>query len=96
LLGFETNAYDWPNFGGRFADYMLGRNFGFTTITLPVRAAWIQAAAEEQPDSVVTIVMGVFGPGGLTSYNDFFHGQGAVSPDLRGSDIHGWWRVRVP
>lgn len=96
LLGFETNAYDWPNFGGRFADYMLGRNFGFTTITLPVRAAWIQAAAEEQPGSVVTVVMGVYGPGGLTSYNDFFHGQGAVSPDLRGSDIHGWWRVRVP
>lgn len=96
LLGFETNAYDWPNFGGRFADYMLGRNFGFTTITLPVRAAWIQAAAEEQPSSVVTVVMGVYGPGGLTSYNDFFHGQGAVSPDLMGSNIHGWWRVRVP
>ncbi len=96
LMGFETNAYDWANFGGRFADYTLGRNFFGTTITLPVRAAWVQAAAEEQPDSVVTIVMGVYGNGGLAAWNDFYHGKGAVGPDLRGADIQGWWRLRVP
>jgi hypothetical protein len=94
LCGFQTNAYDWPNFGPRFADYTLGRNFFFTTVTLPVRAAWFQAKKEEQPSSVEAVVMGVIGPGGcISGYNDYFWGQGPVGPDIRGSYIHGYWRV---
>lgn len=95
LCGFQTNAYDWPNFGPRFADYTLGRNFfGLVTITLPVRAAWFKAKAEEQPADVEAVVMGVVGPGGtISGYNDYFWGQGPVSPDLRGSQIRGYWRI---
>ncbi|MDX1600560.1 MAG: DUF6345 domain-containing protein, partial [Anaerolineales bacterium] len=93
LLGFETNAYDWGNFGKRFAQYQLGRNFGFIEYTLPVRAAWFQAASEKQPSNVRSVVMGVIGPSGSSNYNDYFHGQGPMGPDIRGSDIRGYWRV---
>ena len=88
LLGFDTNAYDWSNFGKRFAQWQMGR-FG---VTLPVRAAWFQAAAEEQPNNVRSVVMGVVGPNGLSNYNDYFWGQGgSVGPDIRGSNIKGYW-----
>lgn len=95
LLGFQTNAYDWPDFGHRFADYALGRNF--VIITLPpvsIRQAWFKAKAEEQPNSVESVVMGPVGPGGiLGGYNDYFWGKGPVSCDLRGSNIRGYWRL---
>jgi hypothetical protein len=97
ILGFHTNAYDWSGFGGRFADWMMGRKIGFVTMPpLPIRAAWFQATKEQQPSGVVAAVMGVYGQGGLTSYNDYFHGKGPVSPDLRGTAIAGWWYVRGP
>ncbi|HDS85153.1 MAG TPA: hypothetical protein ENN97_08180 [Phycisphaerales bacterium] len=94
LLGFQTNAYDWPNFGRRFADYTLGRKFLFVTLPpLPIRTAWFKAKAEEQPASVESVVMGPVGPGGvLGGYNDYFWGKGPVSCDLRGSNIRGFWR----
>lgn len=95
LCGFQTSAYDWPNFGVRFADYQLGRSFGIITITLPVRAAWIQAKKEEQPSSVECVIMGVIGPDGCSNYNDYFHGKGPIGPDIRGSNIYGYWRVVV-
>jgi hypothetical protein len=95
LLGFETTAYDWHAFGGRYADYMLGRNLGFATLPpFPVRTSWFQAKAEEQPSSVVSVVMGVIGPSGISNYDDYFWGQGPVGPDLRGANIRGYWRVR--
>ncbi len=92
LLGFETNAYDWSNFGKRFAEYQLGRTILFTTFTLPVRSSWFQAAIEEQPSGVKSVVMGVGGPGGVTNYNDYFHGQGPVGPDIDDSQITYYWR----
>lgn len=96
LTGFQTNAYDVPAFGGRFADYMLGRKILFFELPpLPVRSAWFQASLDKQPGGVQAVVMGVYGPNGLTSYNDYFWGQGNVSPDLRGNNIRGYWRVVV-
>lgn len=95
LMGFQTNAYDWHGFGGRFADWTLGRDFFFIKLPpLPIRAAWCQAKAEQQPASVEAVVMGVVGPGGVISgWNDYFWGKGPVSPDLRGGNIHGYWRI---
>ncbi len=94
LLGFQTNAYDWPDFGKRFAQYQLGREYlgGLITITLPVRSAWFQAAAEEQPSGVQSVVMGVWGAAGLANYNDYFWGQGPTGPDIPDSQILGYWR----
>lgn len=97
ILGFQTNAYDWSGFGNRFADWMLGRNLGFVTLpALPIRVAWFQATKEQQPSGVVAAVMGVYGPGGLSSYNDYFHGEGPVSPDLPAGSYAGWWYVQGP
>lgn len=95
LTGFQTNAYDWGPFGGRFADYALGRNFGFFKLPpFPIRVSWFQAKAEQQPASVESVVMGVVGPGDvLSGYNDYFWGKGPVSPDLRGSNIRAYWRI---
>ncbi len=99
LLGFQTNAYDDPDFAERFADYQLGREFLGGLITwpaLPVRSAWFQAAAEEQPGGVEAVVMGVIGRNGMSNYNDYFWGQGPTGPDIRGSDIVGyWWQMRT-
>jgi hypothetical protein len=92
LLGFETNAADWSNFAGRFADYQLGRSFFIITIRLPVRSAWFQAAAEEQPSGRISVVMGVGSSNGATDYNDYFHGQGPVGPDIRRGQIAYYWR----
>ena len=95
LLGFQTNGYDWGGFGGRFADWTLGRDFFiFKLPPLPIRAAWCQAKAEQQPASVEAVVMGVVGPGGVISgWNDYFWGKGPVSPDIRGGDIQAYWRI---
>jgi hypothetical protein len=95
LLGFHTNAYDWSGFGHRFADWMLGRKIGTMTLpTIPIRAAWFQASKEQQPAGTQAAVMGVFGPGNVTNYNDYFHGKGPVGPDIRGTAISGWWYLR--
>ncbi len=94
LCGFQTSAYDWPNFGGRFADWTLGRDF--IIIKLPpisIRSAWFQAKKEEQPSSVEAVVMGPLGPNNLLGgFYDYFWGKGPVSCDLRGSYIRGFWR----
>ena len=94
LCGFQTTAYDWPNFGGRFADWTLGRDLVIIKLPpIPVRQAWFQAKKEEQPSSVEAVVMGPVGPYGLLGgYNDYFWGKGSVSADLRGSNIRGFWR----
>ena len=98
LCGFQTTAYDWHNFGGRFADWTLGRDLIIINLPpIPVRSAWFQAKKEEQPNSVEAVVMGPLGPkvGSnwiLGGYNDYFWGKGPVSSDLRGNNIHGYWR----
>ena len=95
LLGFHTNAYDWSGFGHRFADWMLGRRFGSVTLQpIPIRAAWFQASKEQQPTGTRAAVMGVYGAGGVSNYNDYFHGKGPVGPDIRGNAIAGWWYLR--
>jgi hypothetical protein len=95
LLGFHTNAYDWSGFGHRFADWMLGRKVLSTTLpAIPIRAAWFQASKEQQPTGTKAAVMGVYGAGGVSNYNDYFHGKGPVGPDIRGNAIAGWWYLR--
>ena len=37
--------------------------------------------------------MGVIGPGGLANLNDYWWGKGPTGPDIRGTDIHGYWMV---
>lgn len=98
LLGFQTNAYDWSGFGNRFADWQMGRKIIPGLIELPpipVRAAWHQAALEQQPSGVQSVVMGTIGPGGLNNFNDFFWGQGPTGPDVREPDITGFWRLVI-
>jgi hypothetical protein len=96
FAGFQTLAWDWSGFGPRFADYMLGRKILFFELPpLKVRQAWTQAAIEQQPSGTQSVVMGVWGPGGLVNYNDYFWGQGSVGPDIRGANIYGYWRVVV-
>lgn len=92
LLGFQTNAWDWDDFGKRFAQYQLGRD---GRPTLPVRSAWHQAALEEQPSGTQSVVMGVMGNGSISNYNDYFWGQGSVGPDVREPDITGYWRLTI-
>jgi hypothetical protein len=61
---------------------------------MPIRSAWFLARDGHQPSSVIAVTMGVIGPAGCSNYNDYFWGKGAVGPDIRGSNIKGYWRVR--
>jgi hypothetical protein len=89
LLGFHTLAYAWSSFSGEFAHNLV--DHGMT-----VRQAWFDAVADEQPDCVEPVVMGVFGnKNGLSNSNDHFWGHGAVGPDIRGSNVGGYWSIRV-
>jgi hypothetical protein len=92
MLGFANTAYDEAGFAGTFADWMLGR---FSILPpVPIRTAWLLSTDSNQPGSVIASVMGVIGPAGISNYNDYFHGKGPVGPDLRGSNIRGFWRIK--
>jgi hypothetical protein len=89
LLGFHTLAYAWSSFSGEVARNLV--DHGMT-----VRQAWFDAVADEQPDCVEPVVMGVFAnKNGLSNSNDHFWGHGSVGPDIRGSDVGGYWSIRV-
>jgi hypothetical protein len=95
MLGFANTAYDEAGFGGAFANWTLGYQLGFTTLPpMPIRSAWFLAHDGYQPASVFAAAMGVIGPDGLSNYNDYFWGKGSVGPDIRGTQIHGYWRVK--
>ncbi len=92
MMGFANTAYDSDGFAGTFADWMLGR-FGILP-PMPVRSSWLLATDSNQPGSVIASILGVIGPAGMSNYNDYYHGKGPVGPDLRGSDIRGYWRIK--
>jgi hypothetical protein len=95
LLGFETNARDQAGFGEAFAQWTLGYQILFVTLPpMPVRSSWFLAKAQAQPADRVAVAIGVIGPAGCSNYDDYFWGKGPVGPDIRGANIHGWWRVR--
>jgi hypothetical protein len=97
LLGFSNTAYDEAGFGNAFAQWMLGYRIGLVTLPpVPIRSAWFLAKDSNQPSSVIACTMGVLGPSGLSNYNDYFWGKGSVGPDVRGANIHGYWRVSHP
>ena len=97
LLGFSNTAYDEAGFGNAFAQWMLGYRIGPITLPpMPIRSAWFLAKDGNQPSSVIACTMGVIGPSGLSGYDDYFWGKGPVGPDVRGANIHGYWRVSHP
>jgi hypothetical protein len=97
LLGFSNTAYDEDGFGNAFAQWMLGYRIGPVTLPpMPIRSAWFLAKDGNQPSSVISCTMGVLGPSGLSGYDDYFWGKGPVGPDVRGANIHGYWRVSHP
>jgi hypothetical protein len=40
--------------------------------------------------------MGVFGPGGVTNFNDYFWGKGPTGPDILPGQITGYWKISGP
>ncbi len=94
LLGYQTNAKAETHTPRSFAQWQLGKSFGFITISVPVRVAWCLAKKEQQPAEREAVVMGPFGTNGvLSGFYDYFHGEGPVGPDLRANEIAGFWRI---
>ena len=88
FMGYQTVTADNDREGKLLAGYMLsGRT---------VRESWIQTAIDVQRSDDRWAVMGPIGPGGWVNYNDHFWGRGSVGPDIRGSDLQGWWIVWGP
>ena len=95
IMGYATTSYDGSGEGRDMAN---GAMAG-----LDLRSAWVNTAVANQPSSVTWSIMGVYGPGGQTSYNDHFWGKGSVSPDMgfdagdgKGSLFDGWWLIWGP
>ncbi len=86
LGGYETVTYDNTVEGWTWANYMLS---GWT-----VRQAWMQTGIDVQGPSEIVAVMGVFGTGGLSNWNDHYWGEGSVGPDI--TNIVGYWKVSSP
>jgi hypothetical protein len=83
FMGYQTVTFDNELEGTVLASRTLE---GWT-----VRQAWIQAAMETQGASEIWAVMGVIGPDGWSNWNDHVWGRGSVGPDIRGSNIRGYW-----
>jgi len=94
LLGYATVTFDNTEEGLIFAAGATG--FPFPSLARTVREAWVRAAKETQGPEEIWSVMGVYGKNGETNYNDYFHGRGPVGPDIKGSDLGGWWIVWGP
>ena len=95
IMGYATTSYDYPNEGRDLANGALAG--------LDLRSAWINTAVANQPSKVTWSIMGVYGPGGQTSYNDHFWGRGPVSPDMgleavdgKATLYDGWWIIWGP
>lgn len=83
FMGYQTVTYDNELEGTVLARRSLE---GWT-----VRQAWIQAAMDTQGESEIWAVMGVIGPDGWSNWDDHVWGHGSVGPDIRGSNIRGYW-----
>lgn len=96
LLGFHTSAYAWHSFSGEFANNMVRVPFLWWNKPMKIRDAWFDATDDEQPNGVVPVVMGVFRHDGVSNINDYFWGKGSVGPDIRDSNIAGYWTLTGP
>lgn len=88
ICAYQTVSNDNTVEGTKYANYLIS---GET-----VRQAWINTAIEVQPSSVRFSVMGVIGKDGMSNMNDHFWGKGSVGPDIRGSNIIGYWLIHGP
>jgi hypothetical protein len=100
VLGFDTVAVDTSELGGIFADDLFGtatnpysHSFG---AHLTLVQAWAVAVITTHTDGFVWAAMGPYGNMGISDVNDRFWGFGAVGPDIRGTDIKGYWRLSGP
>ena len=89
LLGYETVSSDVTGEGWDFANNLLG--FFWWGSGMKVRDAWALMAIWNQPAGVRWAEMGVYGPGWVSNYNDYFWNEGPVGPDI--TSIWGYWRI---
>jgi hypothetical protein len=88
MYGYYTTAADVSNEGSTFAYYLMG---GPGLTPMKVKDAWFAATAATEPAGKVMAVLGVLGPNGQTTLNDYFWGKGPVSEDIPRSQITGYY-----
>jgi hypothetical protein len=88
IYGYYTTAADVSNEGSTFAFYLLGSSY---QKAMTVKDAWFTATAATEPAGKVMAVMGVLGPNGTSSLNDYYWGKGATSADIARNQITGWY-----
>ena len=86
LCGYQTVTYDNTIEGNHWANYMLN---GWT-----VRQAWMQTGMDAQGHDQRVAVMGTYGPGGVSNWNDHYWGYGAVGPEIYSKT--GYWMISSP
>lgn len=78
ILGFATICYDRRDRGEKFANRL---NDSWT-----MREAWIKACKETEPNQTKWAYLRA-NEGGISTYNDHWHGKGFVSPDPDNPDM---------
>ena len=99
MLGYATISWDNYDEGRKWASNMLGTRFLWWSFAMTVVQSWVQMARDVQRDPDVRwAAMGPIGPGGVSNYFDNFHGRlpFGTGPDIRASQITGFWRIEGP
>jgi len=100
VLGFDTTAEDTSELGGVFADYLFGTTLNPYSHSLGAHLtlvqAWALATIITNHEDHSWAAMGPYGANGISDVNDRFWGFGPVGPDIRGSNIKGYWRLSGP
>ena len=95
ILSYENTVYDVPGRGHILAKKLLGKKIAwFTLKPRKVRQSWVETATWVQPTKVNWAVMGPVKDGEFANYNDYFHGRGKVSADIRGANV--FWHISGP
>jgi hypothetical protein len=82
LLGYGNSSYNVDGDGNDFGDSLADDE-------QKLRDAWVEANEDHQLDGVIYRYMGVYGASGEWNREDYFHGEGSVSADIR--TITGSW-----
>jgi hypothetical protein len=94
LNGYATVSNDNDMEGGLLASHMRGSVGSSASASLSVRQSWAAMAIAVQGPDVIHASMGPIAADGVSNITDYFWGQGAVGPDIRGTQIRDFWVYR--
>lgn len=92
LNGFHTTASCVANTAGTFVEKLFPKG---NVSAKKIRQAWASMAIQKEPSGKVYVSMGPIRNGdNVWNFEDYFHGQGAVGPDIPAAQSAGLWMLK--